>query len=787
MKAPPQPGFVLVAAREIRWLRRDRVALVLIFLVPLIAVAVLAGTFSRAVIRGIGVIVVDADRTPTSLQVVQTIGAAPEIAITRRADDLSAATQAIRSGEAIAAAYIPPHFERDLTAGRRPQIVVFYNTQYYTPGNTAARTLRGAIDAAASAINPSELSRFASGVRLPPVTAGPLVVEQYVLTNPETNFAQFLLRALAPTVLHVVIAVATGYAVGSEFSRRSLRGWLRCAGGRPLIALAGKLAPLFAVFLLWFAALAGMLHGLFQLPFRGDAVLVGVSACLLILAYQGLAALIQLLAGNLALGLSLIGIVVSPAFGYAGVGFPVLGMQTFPRVWGALLPVRWYLQLLFDQAARGAPVSDSAVPFAILAGMAFLFPALAWLRLRRVAAKPARRHPAGPTPEIVAGPGIGGAFAAEWRRVLADERLLTFFVLGPLLYGVFYPQPYLGQILRDVPVAVVDSDRTPLSRELIQMLDAHEAIAVALRPNTLAEAQQALFERRIFAILDIPQDTEREVLKGNRARLAAYVDATYFILYNRTLQGISDTAAVVSTDRLTSGGRPDASLSKAGLVSLSPVELLMEPLFNPTGGYGSYVAPAAFVLILQQMLLMGAAMLGGIAFETGGRRARGARGTVLAVLGQSVAQLTLFLPAAVYLLVLMPRVYGFSTLGRLPDLFLMAVPFLLATSLMGQAAGAWFEHRETAVVLFIATSLPQFFLAGAAWPTEAIPPFLQTVGQIFPSNFALDGLVRINQMGASLAEVSQDWAALWVQVIVYFVLAVLSSRFGSHGEARHGR
>ena len=46
---------------------------------------------------------------------------------------------------------------------------------------------------------------------------------------------------------------------------------------------------------------------------------------------------------------------------------PVLAMQTFPRVWGALLPLRWYIQVLFDQASRGAALRYTAEPFAILA------------------------------------------------------------------------------------------------------------------------------------------------------------------------------------------------------------------------------------------------------------------------------------------------------------------------------------------------------------------------------------------------------------------------------------
>ena len=37
---------------------------------------------------------------------------------------------------------------------------------------------------------------------------GALVAETIVLVNPERNYAQFLLRALLPVIIHVVIAIA---------------------------------------------------------------------------------------------------------------------------------------------------------------------------------------------------------------------------------------------------------------------------------------------------------------------------------------------------------------------------------------------------------------------------------------------------------------------------------------------------------------------------------------------------------------------------------------------------
>jgi ABC-2 type transport system permease protein len=208
-----------------------------------------------------------------------------------------------------------------------------------------------------------------------------------------------------------------------------------------------------------------------------------------------------------------------------------------------------------------------------------------------------------------------------------------------------------------------------------------------------------------------------------------------------------------------------------------PVDLIQVPLFNPTASYSSYVVPAAFVLILHQTLLMGAAMLGGVAFERGGPAARQARGSAAAILGQGLAHWTVYVPAMLLYFVVMPRVYGFSTLGSIWALAALSVPFILATSFLGQALGLVFRQRETAVLLVLATSLPQFFLVGVSWPSEALPGLLREVRELLPSVNAIDGMVRINQMGASLAEVRPDWLRLWALTLLYFAIAAALARF----------
>jgi ABC-2 type transport system permease protein len=446
------------------------------------------------------------------------------------------------------------------------------------------------------------------------------------------------------------------------------------------------------------------------------------------------------------------------------------------------------VQILFDQAVRGLPPAISAEPFIVLGALASLLFGFAWLRLRAIArTKLVRIVESSPISAMPMGGGIGVAMVAEWRRILNDRGAFGLIVLAPILYGLLYPQPYLGQLLRRIPIAVVDQDHTELSRDLVQTLNADEAIEVALRADTLAQGQAALARRRVFAILGIPEGSEREVLKGNPARLPAYVDSAYFLMFNRMLQGISEASGTVTLEIAARGGRLDGSLAHAALVRSSPIELLSQPLFNPTGGYASYVVPAAFVLILQQTLFLGSATLGGVAFEQAGAEGRRRRAGARAILGQALAHLGLALPGVALYLIILPRLYGFSTLGRLIDLFLIVLPFVLSVSFLAQFISAWFTRRETAVVLFIAVSLPLFFMVGVSWPVEAIPDFIRAASRAFPSTSAIDGLVRINQMGATLRDVSRDWMSLWALTGIYGLLAVLAAHMSNRREIADAR
>src|SRR5262249_2743600 len=297
-------------------------------------------------------------------------------------------------------------------------------------------------------------------------------------------------------------------------------------------------------------------------------------------------------------------------------------------------------------------------------------------------------------------------------------------------------------------------------------LDAGGGARVAVRASTLAEARLAIDRGETFAAVGIPPGTQRDILKGANVHLPIYADATYMFIFRSTAGAIATAINTLSSELAAGGARTDGSLVKATLAASSPAEILLQPIFNPVGGYASYVVPPAFVLILQQTLLIGAAML------TAPALAQAASGAFAGVLGRGIAHLSVYLPALALYFIVLPRFYGFSTLGQPLQLLVLASLFILATSFMGQAVGASFKRPETPMLLSLGPSLPQFFLAGFSWPREAIPKPMLAAGYIFPADLAIDGIVRIDQLGASPWEVARDWRGLWILAIVYFTLAV---------------
>jgi ABC-2 type transport system permease protein len=262
---------------------------------------------------------------------------------------------------------------------------------------------------------------------------------------------------------------------------------------------------------------------------------------------------------------------------------------------------------------------------------------------------------------------------------------------------------------------------------------------------------------------------ERDVLHGRASPIALYADASYFLVYQRVSGGVVAVArtlgAEVETARLIGIGVDPVLASAAS----DPLQLTAVPLFNPQGGYATYVLPGAFVLLLQQILLMGVGLLGTLPGADPGINATdGLRpGPLATVAGKMLAYLlfeALILP--LYLIAL-PYLYGLPRLGGVVPILIVAVPFVLAVSGLGLVVAAIFKNPLRVQLVLATIGLPFFFLAGFAWPTEVIPDAVHVASLLVPSTSAIGGFTRLAQLGAPLADVRSEFQILWGLAIFY--------------------
>lgn len=368
----------------------------------------------------------------------------------------------------------------------------------------------------------------------------------------------------------------------------------------------------------------------------------------------------------------------------------------------------------------------------------------------------------------------------EMRQTVTDEGVLIFFLLVPILYPLLYSWAYSNELVREVPVAVVDLSHSHQSREFIREFDATPDAKVAYYCNSLDEARALVGKQVVHGVLYFPTDFQTNVLRMEQSHVGVYCDMSLMLAYKAIYQSAQAVASNMNSKMqiALSGNYTD----REDQISTKPLEFEEVPVFNPTGGYGSFLIPGVLILIIQQTMLLGIGLAAGTARESNRYHdlvpvSRHYNGIFRIVLGKSMAYFMIYAVIAAYLTIIVPRLFGFTSLLSGAPLLALMVPYILSCIFFGMMLSCLVRYRENVILLVVFTSLPFLFLSGISWPQSSIPGAWRSIATLLPSTFGMRGFIRINGMGATLSDIRLEYQALWVLTIVYFFATCLVYRF----------
>ena len=408
------------------------------------------------------------------------------------------------------------------------------------------------------------------------------------------------------------------------------------------------------------------------------------------------------------------------------------------------------------------------------------------------------------------------SFRNTLRDIFTDGGLIIFLLVVPAIYPILYAFIYNEEVVRDVPVVVVDGDHSSLSRDFVRRLDAAPDVEVVAQANSLAEAQSLVRQRKAYGVVSLSSQMNRDLQRGTPVRVQVYCDMSGMLYYKAVLATTTDVALQTNA-RIKVTQTPGAT-QRQEEITTAPLTYEHVALYNPQSGFATFLLPAVLVLILQQTLILGIGMEAGTRRErmerTHGfpatndltleaaaileasdakhreevnrqrieaeaavargeatevkrrwfhprhpRRRHAPRRALKSLLGRSSAYLSIY------------RLFDFPQLVEFSDLALFVLPYLLAAVMFGISLSALAHQRESIILVIVFTSVPMLFLSGVSWPASAMSWYWKTLGAVIPSTPAINGFVRLSSMGASLSDVAREWCHLWCIAGGYTLIA----------------
>lgn len=367
----------------------------------------------------------------------------------------------------------------------------------------------------------------------------------------------------------------------------------------------------------------------------------------------------------------------------------------------------------------------------------------------------------------------------ELKAVFKDQGVLIFFLLVPLAYPLLYAFIYTGEVVREVPAAVVDMNKSTLSREFIRKVDATPDVKIQSHCADMEEAKLLLKESKVYGVIYIPESFSSDINKGIQTQVTLYCDMSGMLYYKAILT--ASTEVSLKMNKAIKVKRAGNTTDRQDEISSTPITYEAVNLFNPQAGYASFLLPAVLILIIQQTLLLGVGLSAGTARENNRFRdlvplSRQYQGTLRIVLGKSSAYFIIYAIVSAYILCVVPKIFSLVQIAQAGTLAAFILPYVLSCIFFAMTCSIFIHHREACMMIYVFTSVPLLFISGVSWPGSAIPAFWRVISWIFPSTFGINGYIAINSMGATLDQVLPEFRALWVQTGVYFLTTCIVYR-----------
>jgi ABC-2 type transport system permease protein len=362
----------------------------------------------------------------------------------------------------------------------------------------------------------------------------------------------------------------------------------------------------------------------------------------------------------------------------------------------------------------------------------------------------------------------------EFIHILRDRRALMIAFLTPVVQMIILGYAATTDV-RNVPLAVLDQDRTRQSRALIDAFVQSGQFTVYSYVTSERDLAAQIDSGQVRAGLIIPPDYGQTVTAGRDAGVVFVLDGSDPSVASSALSSARLIGASLAT-RV----REETLARRGATTALTPgaPQVRERVWYNPDMDSAIFMVPGLIGLVLQfqATLLTASAVV----------RER-ERGTIEQLIVTPIRPYELMLgkilPYALVELLVVGEVllvgtlwFGVPIRGSLILLVAIACLFLVSTLALGLLISTIAHTQFEAFQLSFLTLLPSVFISGFIYPIDAMPAALQLISKIIPLTYFLVVVRGIIIKGVGIEALLPQIAALTIFGAALLTIASLRFR-----------
>ncbi len=347
------------------------------------------------------------------------------------------------------------------------------------------------------------------------------------------------------------------------------------------------------------------------------------------------------------------------------------------------------------------------------------------------------------------------AFILEINEIKKSFYLFSLLTWIPLVSFFLIISIFHKGVAHNLPISVVDYDKSNLSRTIITQLNANPTLHVKSIQNSIKEASKSIAQSDVYATLVIPANFKKDVIQKKQPQITAFVNAQYLLIAKMINSALNSTITqsagrIDFVSNLAIDGQTESALN-----ATSPINIQITPFFNTYQNYFLFLVSAIIPTLWQILIVVAIISSFGRTFKEKKEHLFFNKKNLFAsIIGKTLPYTLVYLTWGILFLLYM---YGFEP-WKFQGSFSVTILAMLLTIFAYEGMALLFFtlnfHYTRALSLAALYTAPAFAFLGITFPVSSMPEFAHTWHNLLPISHYLKLQIAQASYGVSVLSVT---------------------------------